>query len=64
MLAFVVGNLCLLAVIKQIDIQSIQQELTYWNEKSQAASSKSDKEAANAFSMAVEKLNGLLRLFN
>lgn len=43
------------------DIYSIQHEINFWDEKSQNASSKSDKEAANAFSMAVNNLNQHLR---
>lgn len=45
-----------------IGIQSIQHEINFWNEKSRNASAKSDKEAANVFSMAIDKLNQLLRL--
>lgn len=43
-------------------IHSVQHEISFWMEKSRNASAKSDKEAANVFSMAIDKLNQLLRL--
>lgn len=39
----------------------MQHEIHFWNEKSRNSSAKADKETANAFAVAIDKLNQLLR---
>lgn len=52
----------MLSILILKGIHSVQHEMRFWMEKSRNASAKSDKEAANVFSMAIDKLNQLLRL--
>lgn len=42
-------------------IHSVQHEINFWSEKTRNASAKSDKETANAFAEAIDKINQLLR---
>lgn len=44
-----------------LGVHSVQHEINFWTEKSRKSSAKSDKETANAFAVAIDKLNQLLR---